>query len=192
MSDPTKYYTSSTVPTQEQKLSLHSSATANSLATSISGSAAYPFQTAASSLCEPSNSVYMSDISRGRNNENVVPSVPYGTSDVERAVVGSRATVTTNTIYGDPTRRPLLSPQNSILALKPTIWPNNENTMMQVSFFGHSYSIVDEQIYVPHIVFEFKSLTTVLILLVLIFLFSLIMLQLHMEIWTGNVILNKY
>ena len=137
MSDPTKYYTSNSIPIQEQKLSLLSSPTANSLITSNSGSSAYPFQTATPSLCETSNnSVYISD-TRSRNNENAVPTIAYGTTDADRTVVGSRATITAKNIYGDPTRRPLLSPQNSILALKPSIWPNNENTMIQVSFLRY-------------------------------------------------------
>ena len=43
-------------------------------------------------------------------------------------------TGTIRDIYSDPTKKPLLSPQNSILAIQPTIWQNypNENSTMQV------------------------------------------------------------
>ena len=45
----------------------------------------------------------------------------------------SVGTATITDIYRDQTRRPLLSPQNSILALKSTIWPPyNDSSKMQV------------------------------------------------------------
>ena len=45
----------------------------------------------------------------------------------------SVGTATISDIYRDQTRRPLLSPQNSILALKSTTWPPyNDSSKMQV------------------------------------------------------------
>ena len=40
----------------------------------------------------------------------------------------------TSDIYSDPSKRPLLSHQNSILKVKPTVWRtyDNRNSMMQV------------------------------------------------------------
>lgn len=101
-----------------------------SAANSIITSSTYRSQTAPSIYETAANSVD-TDIILSRTKEVTSPSLIYSATNFD-SIVG---TGTISDIYGDPTRRPLLSPQNSILALKPTIWQtyNNENSMMQVS-----------------------------------------------------------
>lgn len=100
-----------------------------SAANSIITSSTYRSQTAPSIYETAANSVD-TDIIQSRIKVNS-PSLFYSATKFD-SIAG---TGHVSDIYRDPTRKPLLSPQNSVLTLKPTVWQtyNNDNSMMQVS-----------------------------------------------------------